>query len=55
MENSFKCHRTLKNVQTFRTETFISVKKPIVASWHTPYEKTNGKSALAFNVRRKDV
>ena len=27
MENSLKCHRTLKNVQTFRAEPFISVKK----------------------------
>ena len=29
MENFFKCHWTLKNVQTFRAEPFISVKKPI--------------------------
>ena len=27
MENSLKCHWTLKNVQTFRAEPFISVKK----------------------------
>ena len=31
MENSLKCHWTLKNVHTFRAEPFISVKKPIVA------------------------
>ena len=29
-----RCHGTLKNVQTFWAEPFISVKKPIVASWH---------------------
>ena len=39
MEKSWKCHWTLKNVQTFRAEPFISVKKPIVPSWHTPHEK----------------
>ena len=55
MENSLKCHRTLKNVQTCRAEPFVSVKKPIVASWHTPYEETNGESALACNVRARET
>ena len=27
MENTLKCHGTLKNVQTFRAEPFISVNK----------------------------
>ena len=48
-----KYHFTLKYVQTFRAEPFI--KKPIVASWHTPYEKTNGESALACNVRARET
>ena len=41
----------IKNEQTFRAEPFICVKKPIVASWHTPYKKPNGERALARNVR----
>ena len=53
MENSLKCHWTLKNVQTFRAEPFISVKKPIVASWHTPYEETNVESVRARNTAIK--
>ena len=55
MENSFKVSLNIKNVQTFRAEPFISVKKPIVASWHTPYEETNGESALACNVRARET
>ena len=30
-------------------------KNPIVASWHTPYEETNGESALACNVRARET
>ena len=33
MENSLKCHWTLKNVQTVRAEPFISVKKPNLTQW----------------------
>ena len=55
MENSLRCHWTLKNVQTFRAEPIISVRKPIVVSWHTPYEETNGESALACDVRARET
>lgn len=55
MENSLKSHWTLKNVQTFPAEPFISVEKPIVASWHTPYEETNGESELACNVHVRET
>ena len=44
-----------KNVQTFRAEPFICVKKPIAASWHTPYKKPNGERALARNVRARET
>ena len=46
IENSLKCHCTFFYVQTFRA-------KPIVTSWHTPYEKTNDESALACNARAR--
>ena len=45
----------IKKVQTFLAEPFTSVKKPIVASWHTPHEKPNGEAALARNVRARET
>ena len=45
----------IKNVQTFRAEPFICVKKPIVTSWHTPYKKPNSERALTRNVRARQT
>ena len=50
-----KVSLNIKKIQTFRAEPFISVKKPNVASWHTPHKKPNGESAPACNVRARET
>ena len=48
----FKVSMNIKNGHTFWAEPFISVKKPIVTRWHTPYEKKlRMRAMLACNVR----
>ena len=37
------------------TEPFICVKKPIVASWRTPYKKPKGERTLGCNVRARET
>ena len=51
----FKVSLNIKKCTNVSGRAFISVKKPIVASWHMPYEETNGESAFACNMRTRET